>query len=123
MKSDLTIVPPVIAVAAVSPSTFVETLANEAPVNVAFLIRATSKKSEADVGIKLKPFGITTAPRLVDFTTYPDTANGTRLPYSGLIRLTYDGGWKDETQIEFKQELPYPMGLSGLVTKIEISED
>ena len=59
----------------------------------------------------------------VDFTTYPDSTNGTTAPYSGLIRLTYDGGWKDETQVHFKQDKPYPMGLTGLVTKVELSED
>lgn len=59
----------------------------------------------------------------VDFTTYPDTYTGTTEPYSGLIRLPYDSGWKDETQIELRQEAPYPMGVSGLVTKVEVAND
>lgn len=59
----------------------------------------------------------------VQFDEYPDTTNGSMAPYTGLIRLTYDGGWSDETKVHFQQALPYPFGITGLVTKIEVSED
>jgi hypothetical protein len=59
----------------------------------------------------------------IPFSVWPDSSIGSDAPFTGQIRLPIDGGWDDEGRIKFYQNEPYPMNITALVTKIEVSEN
>jgi len=59
----------------------------------------------------------------IPFRAWPDTTLGSDAPFTGEIRLEIDGGWDDELRLKFDQNEPYPLNLTALSIKIEVSEN
>jgi len=59
----------------------------------------------------------------IPFSSCPDSVIGTDAPFTGQIKLPIDSGNDDEVRLKLIQSEPYPFNLTGLVIKVDVSQN
>lgn len=59
----------------------------------------------------------------IPFSSWPNSFMGSTAPYTGEIRLENSSDWEREIKLKFVQDEPYPLNLTAISFKMEVSDE